>query len=89
MADTAPVDPEKQLFDFFGITAVLERFDTLERKVDDLTRLVQEMSTGHARRFDSLACRMDLVERGIRRVENRVGHVEERLDGVVRRLGAR
>ena len=59
MAHTAPVDPEKQLHDFFGITAVLERLDSLERKIDDLTRLMEGMSTGHAQRFDSHEAPMD------------------------------
>ena len=40
MAHTAPVDPQKQLHDFFGITAVLEstghaqRFESLEARME-------------------------------------------------------
>ena len=87
--DKQPVTPDKQLYDFFGITAVLERLDALERKIDRLTDLVQGTPAGQAQPSDSVESRMDLPDGGIRGVENRVAHVEERIDGLERRLGAR
>ena len=84
-----PGNPAKQLYDFFGITAVLERLESLEGKIDHLTDLVQGTTSGPAQRVDSLEARMDLVESAISRIQDRIGHVEGRLDGVAGRREAR
>ena len=38
--------------------AMDQRFERLERKVDDLAAVVQGMSTGHAARFDAIEERL-------------------------------
>ena len=40
-------------------TAIDERFDRMEKKIDDLADVVQGMATGHAKRFDAIERRLD------------------------------